>query len=48
MVRQAFAGLLWSKQFYHYDVDTWLDGDPGQPSAAARPRRPCATAVGGT
>ena len=29
--RQAFAGLLWSKQFYHYDVDDWLDGDPGQP-----------------
>jgi len=26
--RQAFAGLLWSKQFYHYDVSTWLDGDP--------------------
>ncbi len=29
--RQAFAGLLWSKQFYHYDVQTWLDGDPAQP-----------------
>jgi hypothetical protein len=29
--RQAFAGLLWSKQFYHYDVRTWLTGDPGQP-----------------
>jgi len=29
--RQAFAGLLWSKQFYHYDVDRWLRGDPGQP-----------------
>jgi len=28
--RQAFAGLLWSKQFYHYDVKTWLSGDPGQ------------------
>jgi hypothetical protein len=25
--RQAFAGLLWSKQYYHYDVRTWLDGD---------------------
>jgi hypothetical protein len=25
--RQAFAGLLWSKQFYHYDVITWLRGD---------------------
>jgi hypothetical protein len=29
--RQAFAGLLWSKQFYHYDLDQWLNGDPGQP-----------------
>jgi hypothetical protein len=29
--RQAFAGLLWSKQFYHYDVRTWLDGDPAGP-----------------
>src|SRR5262249_42886775 len=25
--RQAFAGLLWSKQFYHYGVDLWLQGD---------------------
>ena len=29
--RQAFAGLLWSKQFYHYDVHNWLTGDPAQP-----------------
>ncbi len=29
--RQAFAGLLWSKQFYHYDVRTWLRGDPAGP-----------------
>ncbi|HXP35742.1 MAG TPA: hypothetical protein VN827_09365 [Chthoniobacterales bacterium] len=29
--RQAFAGLLWSKQFYHYIVEQWLDGDPDQP-----------------
>jgi len=29
--RQAFAGLLWSKQFYYYDVDEWLQGDPKQP-----------------
>ncbi len=29
--RQAFAGLLWSKQFYHYDVSRWLKGDPGMP-----------------
>ena len=29
--RQAFAGLLWSKQFYHYDVSRWLAGDPAGP-----------------
>jgi hypothetical protein len=29
--RQAFAGLLWSKQFYYYDVPQWLDGDPAGP-----------------
>ncbi|HLN09819.1 MAG TPA: glucosidase [Xanthobacteraceae bacterium] len=29
--RQAFAGILWSKQYYHYDVMQWLDGDPAQP-----------------
>ncbi|MEG4232160.1 glucosidase [Microcoleus sp. Pol11C3] len=29
--RQAFAGLLWTKQFYCYDVHTWLRGDPGEP-----------------
>ncbi|MEK6586710.1 MAG: glucosidase, partial [Nitrospirota bacterium] len=29
--RQAFAGLLWSKQFYHYDLRRWLVGDPGMP-----------------
>ncbi|KMQ70716.1 MGH1-like glycoside hydrolase domain-containing protein [Chryseobacterium koreense] len=26
--RQAFAGLLWNKQFYHYAVSKWLKGDP--------------------
>lgn len=25
--RQAYAGMLWSKQFYHYDVNQWLEGD---------------------
>jgi hypothetical protein len=30
-VRQADAGLLWSKQFYHYVVRDWLGGDPAQP-----------------
>jgi hypothetical protein len=29
--RQAFAGLLWSKQFYHYDISRWLKGDPAGP-----------------
>ena len=29
--RQAFAGLLWSKQFYHYIVKEWLEGDPALP-----------------
>jgi hypothetical protein len=28
--RQAYAGLLWSKQFYYYDVSRWLEGDPGR------------------
>jgi len=31
VMRQAFAGLLWSKQFYHYVVKDWIDGDPAQP-----------------
>jgi hypothetical protein len=31
--RQAYAGLLWSKQFYHFDVATWLEGDPVGPPA---------------
>ena len=32
VVRQAFAGLLWTKQFYHYIVKDWLSGDPEQPA----------------
>ncbi len=31
IARQAFAGLLWSKQFYHYVVRDWMEGDPDQP-----------------
>ena len=31
VMRQSLAGLLWSKQFYHYVVSEWLDGDPTQP-----------------
>jgi hypothetical protein len=30
--RQAFAGMLWSKQYYNYNVPRWLVGDPGQPA----------------
>jgi Glycosyl hydrolase family 63 C-terminal domain len=29
--RQAFAGMIWSQQFFFYDVSRWLDGDPTQP-----------------
>ena len=29
--RQAFAGLMWTKQFYHYSVELWLKGDPSGP-----------------
>ncbi|MDB6171885.1 MAG: hypothetical protein JWL59_1196 [Chthoniobacteraceae bacterium] len=35
VARQAYAGLLWSKQFYQYVIKEWLDGDPGQPSPPA-------------
>jgi hypothetical protein len=31
VMRQAIAGLLWSKQFYHYDVSRWLHGDVQEP-----------------
>src|SRR5205807_1225418 len=31
VMRQSYAGMLWSKQFYHYDVQTWLEGDPAGP-----------------
>jgi hypothetical protein len=32
VMRQAFAGMLWSKQLFYYDVARWLDGDPTQPT----------------
>ena len=35
VMRQSFAGLLWSKQFYHYVVEDWLEGDPGHSPATA-------------
>ncbi len=34
--RQAFAGMLWSKQFYYYDVRHWLNGDPAEPPPPAQ------------
>jgi hypothetical protein len=30
--RQCYAGLLWSRQFYYYAVEQWLEGDPAQPA----------------
>jgi hypothetical protein len=41
VMRQALAGMLWSKQFYHYDVDKWLEergSDPFKPKRKAAPR----------
>ena len=35
VMRQAFGGLLWSKQFYHYEVNRWLRGDPTGPEPPA-------------
>ncbi|MBU6281588.1 glucosidase [bacterium] len=37
--RRALAGLLWNKQFYHYDVRHWLRGDPAQPAPPPERRR---------
>jgi Mannosylglycerate hydrolase MGH1-like glycoside hydrolase domain len=41
VMRQALAGMLWSKQFYYYDVDRWLEehgADPFKPKRRAAPR----------
>jgi hypothetical protein len=38
VMRQAYAGLVWSHQFYHYDVDLWLRGDSAQPPPPAERR----------
>ena len=41
VMRQALAGMLWSKQFYYYDVDRWLEergADPFKPTRKAAPR----------
>ncbi len=37
--RQAFAGMIWSKQFFYYDVPEWLAGDPAQPAPPAGRQR---------
>jgi len=39
VMRQALAGMLWSRQFYHYDVKRWLAGDPTQPPPPPERRR---------
>lgn len=31
IARQALAGMMWTKQWFHYDVERWLDGDPAGP-----------------
>ncbi len=36
ILRQALAGMLWGKQFYHYDVERWLNGDQMAPPATRR------------
>ena len=33
--RQALAGMIWSKQFYYFDIPEWLNGDPAQPPPPA-------------
>ncbi len=41
VMRQALAGMLWTKQFYHYDVDKWLEergSDPFKPARKQAPR----------
>jgi hypothetical protein len=38
VARQGYAGLLWSKQFYHYITKDWLEGDPAQPPPPASRR----------
>ena len=39
VMRQAFAGMLWSKQYYHYVIENWLDGDPATPKPPAERAR---------
>ncbi len=37
--RQAFAGMIWSKQFFYFDIPQWLQGDPAQPRPPEDRRR---------
>jgi hypothetical protein len=39
VARQAYAGLLWSKQFFHFIVRHWLEGDPNEPPPPAERTR---------
>jgi hypothetical protein len=39
VMRQALSGLLWSKQYYHFVVKDWLEGDPLQPPPPPQRRR---------
>src|SRR5437588_67371 len=39
VMRQGFAGMLWSKQFYHYVIKDWLQGDPGNPAPPEERRK---------
>ena len=40
VMRQALAGMMWSKQFYYYDVDTWLEEHGAQPFGASKHAAP--------
>ena len=48
VMRQAFAGMLWSKQYYGYNVARWLDGDPGLPPPPPERADRAGTRPGGT
>ena len=48
VLRQGYAGLLWSKQFYHYVQAHWLEGDPSQPAPPAERAATAATPTGRT
>ncbi|SDT97563.1 hypothetical protein SAMN05444156_1192 [Verrucomicrobium sp. GAS474] len=37
VARQGYAGLIWSKQFYHYIVEDWIEGDPATPTLPSPP-----------